>query len=101
LDPFFNLWERPIWFLPKNSYPHWAAYLTSEARIELHKKLTLAGSGGVYCDTDSVYSTNKLTADLGPELGQWKKEGIFEDWRAIAPKLYRYCARKRLSRVGR
>jgi hypothetical protein len=91
LDHELNLWERPIWFIPKNSMPHWAAYLTSEARISLHKKLIEAGSAGVYCDTDSVYCERGTEiTDLGSDLGQWKTEGRYENWHCLAPKLYQY-----------
>lgn len=70
--------------------PEWAAYLTAEARVELHRQLTEAGDASAYCDTDSVYSVERLTRNLGAGLGEWKLEGAGSNWRAAAPKLYRY-----------
>lgn len=70
--------------------PEWAAYLAAEARVELHRQLLEAGDQSAYCDTDSVYSRERLTRGLGTELGEWKLEGTGADWRAAAPKLYRY-----------
>lgn len=70
--------------------PEWAAFLTAEARTELHSQLLHAGDGSAYCDTDSVYSTAPLTRALGAGLGQWKAEGVGDSWSARAPKVYRY-----------
>ena len=75
------------------AHVHLAAWLTSEARVELHRQLAHAGAGRLYCDTDSVYATHELTRRVGPELGEWGHEGALSDWRAIAPKVYRYADR--------
>lgn len=70
-----------------------SAYLTAEARIELHRQLMHA-ERPVYCDTDSVYARDELTRRIGPELGEWGYEGAMTHFRALAPKVYRYrCAR--------
>jgi hypothetical protein len=90
LSKALNLWKKQVWYLPKNSFPHWAAYLTASARIALHQQLLEAGNEAVYCDTDSVYSTKEIKAGIGSGLGEWKLEGTFEGWEALAPKLYRY-----------
>lgn len=66
-----------------------AAWLTAEARCELHRQLVHA-SERLYCDTDSVYAGHELTRRVGHELGEWGHEGALSDWRAIAPKVYRY-----------
>jgi len=66
-----------------------AAWLTSEARCELHRQLVHA-RGRLYCDTDSVYAGHELTRRGGNELGEWGHEGALTDWRALAPKVYRY-----------
>lgn len=71
--------------------PEWAAYLTAEARTELHLQLSAVGDGAAYCDTDSVYSVSTLSRNLGAGLGEWKLEGIGDDWQCRAPKLYRYA----------
>lgn len=79
---------------------HWAAYLTSYTRIELHKQLVSDGVGGrtaVYCDTDSCYSTTRRRYNLDERRsGAWKCEGTFAPrdglpgFEAKAPKTYRY-----------
>jgi len=74
--------------IPANAYPHFAAYLTADARISLHKQLSEGNP--IYCDTDSCYKIENEIADLGDELGQWGYEGKMSDWKALAPKLYRY-----------
>jgi hypothetical protein len=66
-----------------------AAWLTSEARCELHRQLVHA-SARLYCDTDSVYSGHELSRRVGDALGEWGHEGALSDWRALAPKVYRY-----------
>ena len=70
--------------------PEWAAYLTAEARVELHAQLCAAAESSVYCDTDSVYATAELERAIGSGLGEWKYEGQGARWKAIAPKLYMY-----------
>lgn len=74
------------------AHVEWSAYLTAEARTELHRQLMHAESIGepLYCDTDSVYSTTALTRRIGPDLGEWGHEGSLTDWHALAPKVYRY-----------
>lgn len=72
------------------AHVEWAAHLTAEARIELHRQLLHAGDGVLYCDTDSVYSTRALTRRVGPGLGEWGHEGSLSDWTCLAPKVYRY-----------
>ena len=44
----------------------------------------------VYCDTDSVISTEERMENVGDQLGQFKKEGSFFDFEALAPKTYAY-----------
>lgn len=67
----------------------WSAYLTSEAHRKLHTGL-LNSTQPWYCDTDSVYSLDKMTHDVGPNLGQWGYEGEANEWKAVAPKVYMY-----------
>lgn len=72
------------------AHVEWAAYLTSEARCELHRQLLHAGRAAIYCDTDSVYATRALTRRIGGALGEWGHEGSLTRWRALAPKVYSY-----------
>lgn len=67
-----------------------AAHLTAHTRTELHSQLIHAGEGAVYCDTDAVYSEQRLTRRMGDELGEWAHEGEMRSWECLAPKLYRY-----------
>lgn len=74
------------------AHVEWAAYLTADARIELHRQIQHAEETGdfLYCDTDSVYSSERLTRRIGDDLGEWGYEGEMRAWCALAPKLYRY-----------
>jgi len=67
-----------------------AAHLTAHTRIELGLQLAAAGMGAIYCDTDAVYSTDRLKRRMGDALGEWAHEGTLADWDCLAPKLYRY-----------
>jgi len=69
------------------AHAEWAAYLTGAARIKLHKQLTVDESA-TYCDTDSCWSENERTVDIGSELGQWEPKGRYEGFRALGPKTY-------------
>lgn len=70
----------------------WAAYLTSFARVLLNR-FQIANSGGVdmiYSDTDSAYRSTPCDMNNGDGLGQWKYEGEFQSFVAVAPKVYSY-----------
>lgn len=71
------------------AHVQWSAYLTAEARIELHKQQR-SSACLYYSDTDSVYSRDMLTRRIGPDLGEWGYEGGLTEWSALAPKVYRY-----------
>ncbi len=93
MDAEGDVWAAPFWRLSNCSHVHWAAYLTAWTRIELHTQVTDDGQEGrtwVYCDTDSCYTTQPRTRNLGDDLGQWKNEGRFKNFLAVAPKMYRY-----------
>lgn len=93
IDPGLRIWGAPFWRISDCAHVHWAAYLTGQTRVTLHRQLTADGRGGlsaVYCDTDSVYSTTRRREAHGPELGQWGYDGEMRDWVCLAKKLYRY-----------
>lgn len=97
LDKWGTVWSRKIWRIPENGHVHWAAYLTSHARICLHKQLIADGMGGrscVYCDTDSCYAEIERHEDKGRKLGQWLEEGEYTEFEALAPKTYSYIDEK-------
>jgi DNA polymerase type B, organellar and viral len=91
---FSGVFVRPRWQIADSAHVHYAAYLTAHARIELHRQLTDYGNddgwSAVYCDTDSCYSITERVENLGPQLGQFKEEGAFRDFTALAPKTYSY-----------
>jgi hypothetical protein len=68
----------------------WASYITARARVQLHKMLVERGDDAIYCDTDSCFSLYPRTDGIGKNLGDWADEGIFNDFRGIAPKVYHY-----------
>jgi hypothetical protein len=88
-----GIWSHEVYRMAPSGYVHWAAYLTASTRLSLRSQLTADGQDGltaVYCDTDSCYATRPRTWNTGKELGQWDVEGTFKDFRALAPKTYRY-----------
>ena len=71
--------------------PHWAVFITANARLSLLEQAYAAGPENViYGDTDSLTMRrgveNKI--DVGNEYGQWKLEKEWQVFRAIAPKVY-------------
>jgi len=84
------IWRKRIFHVSGRAHVHWAATLTADARVELHRQIDHAGESWCYSDTDSVISTRKLTRNIGTNLGEWQLEGEAHDYRAIAPKVYTY-----------
>jgi hypothetical protein len=68
----------------------WAAYITAFGRIRWLHQAMAGNNDMVMGDTDSVFCTGVRTEELGDELGQWQYEGGFRDFKAIAPKFYRF-----------
>lgn len=86
-----RVWTKPSRRLSANSRPIEAAYLTSRARIKLLDRLIRHSGHWLYCDTDSTYLTRPDSRDVDQtRLGAFQYEGEARDWRALAPKLYRY-----------
>lgn len=93
IEPDCGVFTKPVWRYDDCMHPEWAAYLTSTARIELHRQLTDDGCGGmtaVYCDTDSVFSETNRVKNIGLELGKWKQEKNYRNFIALAPKVYKF-----------
>ena len=75
----YYLTEREPSSISKNTFFPWAASVTSYARVELQKAISLCRKHGlevVYCDTDSVHvcglkSLDEIPLSIGKELGQW------------------------------
>lgn len=67
-----------------------ASHITSIARRTLYKYLIHAVENGgtpAYCDTDSIFASQKLWGD-SKELGEMKIEYEIKDMMFIAPKIY-------------
>lgn len=91
--PELGIYSKQVWRIDDCAHPEWAAYLTSSARVLLHRQLVADGEGGltsVYCDTDSVFSTTRRTWRMGDQLGEFEDRGPFSSFRALAPKVYSY-----------
>ena len=88
VDKEGNYWTRGFSRIGDCAHVQFAAYLTSEARISLHKTL-MQSENPIYCDTDSVYS-KKFHGKSGDGLGEWKREGSLKHWESLAPKVYRF-----------
>ena len=64
-----------------------AAAITSYARISIYKFVSMESTA--YTDTDSIYSTKQLPAELiGDNLGQMKFEFAFDEALFVKPKIY-------------
>lgn len=87
-----RFFQRQVVSFSPSAHVHWAAYLTAHTRCELHRQLVGDddGASAVYCDTDSVFSTRPRHRNIGNDLGQWKLEDEFVNFRALAPKTYAY-----------
>jgi hypothetical protein len=86
-----RVWFREYERIPNYGHVEWSAYLTSAARITLHDKLTESGKDdAVYCDTDGLFSEKARKKNIGDALGQWQNKGKYEDFIALAPKVYCY-----------
>ncbi len=92
IDLYGHIWGIPFWSLPDSGYVHWAAYLTSWARVKWHRMALMFDKDFAYGDTDSVFAASQAPqwADVGTELGQWAFDGQMEDFECLGPKAYRY-----------
>jgi hypothetical protein len=76
-DNFHNRWANVLW----------AAQTTAAARVRLHSYLLQQGSALVYCDTDSVFSSQPIRG-IGEGLGTLSDEQAYQAAIIAAPKLY-------------
>jgi len=84
------IWRRKVFRISERAHIQWAGTLTARARIELNRQIAHAGADWCYSDTDSVISTRELSRNVGADLGQWKFEGLADNFQAVAPKVYTY-----------
>ena len=67
--------------------------ITAIGRINLVSGMLDVGFENVlYCDTDSIFSTKKMSESLihSTELGKWKLEDEIKRALFLAPKMYCY-----------
>ena len=85
------VWAQREWRIDECAHVHWAAYLTSQARVAWHKQAIADGVGGrsvIYGDTDSLFADKERTGNIGKDLGQWDCAGPLINFEGIAPKVY-------------
>jgi len=63
-----------------------ASFVTSYARIHMHKIMHPIGVDVFYTDTDSIFTTRPL--NTGKELGELKLEGTYDSAVFLLPKTY-------------
>lgn len=80
-----QLYKEPI---ELNSFTHTgiAAFVTSYARIHMHKIMSSLGESLYYTDTDSLFTTSRL--DSGTALGELKLEHTYDSAIFLLPKTY-------------
>lgn len=64
-----------------------AASVTGFVRAHLFRAISNC-SGVIYCDTDSIAARDTGRLEFGTALGQWKHEGIFDQYAIAGKKLY-------------
>ena len=80
--------ENPF-YMSESTYNTIPSYLTSYARIHLHKFLDAYKDNLVYCDTDSMFLTCELDPGyISDDLGDWKFEGHFDKAWFLGLKFY-------------
>jgi hypothetical protein len=66
-----------------------AASITGYVRSFLFRSM-MKCSGLIYCDTDSISARDTSRLEFGKELGKWKDEGSFDEYRIAGKKLYAF-----------
>lgn len=74
--------------------PVWAAWITSNARINLMHSTDLVGQEHIsYMDTDSIVMEEEAASThwlpMGTQYGEWKHVATYSDWQVLHPKTYR------------
>ena len=79
------------------SLTRFSSYISAMTRVHLHNAMRTVGFDNVYyCDTDSLFITNKLPNEMisNDELGKFKLEAVIEEALFISPKVYFYRTNK-------
>ena len=89
--------DEGYWYIKKEfaedlrCIPSWAVFITAHARLHLLETVYAIGPENViYGDTDSLTVLPGFSDyfDCGQDYGQWKKEKVWREFRALAPKVY-------------
>jgi hypothetical protein len=80
-----QLYKEPV-RLKTFSHVGIATFVTSYARIHMHRLFGSLGSDLFYTDTDSIFTTRKM--DHGKELGKLKFEAEYDSAVFLLPKTY-------------
>lgn len=88
-----TIWQGPEILDAAYIQPHWAAWITSNARATLVRMALQIGVQNVYYgDTDSITADRAAIEHAhiptGSEYGQVKVEHVYEWFQAIGPKVY-------------
>lgn len=88
---------RDMWFQNQNKedplfFPHWAAWITSQARVFVMQSAIDEGWDRVlYSDTDSLWLEGEArTLTVGSDYGQWKHQHESVTMMVLAPKTYMF-----------
>lgn len=65
-----------------------ASFVTSYARIHMHKLMMPIRDTLYYTDTDSIFTTTQIKTNVGDELGQLKLENTWDSAIFLLPKTY-------------
>lgn len=89
--PNSRVYSRTTNRLPSSGLTWAYAVLTARSRVILDERLARHSGNLLYCDTDSTKLCRVDSRDVHQsQLGKWKDEGEIYNWRALAPKAYRY-----------
>lgn len=65
-----------------------ASFVTSYARIHMHKLMDACSDSLFYTDTDSIWTTKKIVKGVGSKIGELKLEAEYESAIFLLPKTY-------------
>ncbi len=86
-----GLWVKVDFHEGMKCRPEWAVFITAHARLKLLQNAYSVGPENcLYGDTDSltILSGFEHGIDIGDDYGQFKLEKQWQEFRAVAPKVY-------------
>lgn len=76
------------WRLPPFHQLEWGGYVTASTRAALYRLASQDPGAIIGFETDGVFSTRKLAADLGNQLGQWSETVHSDGITYVQPGVY-------------